>query len=124
EGEPDPPPGGDRGNAVAPQHREADGGEPSAASVEGARVARAPRREGRPYRPSRGRGAGPRCAADEARSPEGERGGVEPKRRRAAQGRPFAFRVMAGLRSPCRRPAALPEQPTSSAAPRRPSPRW
>ena len=37
EGEPDPPPGGDRGDAFAPQHREADGGQPAPPAAQGAR---------------------------------------------------------------------------------------
>ncbi len=52
EGEPDPPPGGDGGDAFAAQHRQADGGQPSAAAAQGARVDRAAGREGRPYRPA------------------------------------------------------------------------
>ena len=70
EGQPDPPAGRDRGDAVAPEHRQADGGEPAAAAAQGARVARAAGGEGRPHRPSRRRRAGLRCAAQQARSPE------------------------------------------------------
>ena len=54
EGEPDPPAGRDRGDALAPEHRQADGGEPSAAAAQGAGVAGAARGEGRPHRPSCG----------------------------------------------------------------------
>ncbi|MEN3382252.1 MAG: hypothetical protein V7608_2296 [Hyphomicrobiales bacterium] len=60
----------------APQHREADGGQPAPPAAEGARVDRAAGGEGRPYRPSRRRRAGPRCAAQQARAPEGERDGM------------------------------------------------
>src|SRR5207237_252184 len=76
EGEPDPPPGGDRGDAFAPQHRQAHGGQPAPPAAQGARVARAAGGEGRKDRSPRRRGRGPRCAAEPARAPEGARDGV------------------------------------------------
>ncbi len=86
EGQPDPPPGGDRGDAVAPEHRQADGGQPAAAAAQGAGVARAAGGEGRPHRPARGRRAGLRCAAHQAGSAEACGNGIT---RRVAHGRPF-----------------------------------
>jgi regulator of protease activity HflC (stomatin/prohibitin superfamily) len=86
QGEPDPPSGGDRGDALAPEHRQADGGEPAAAAAQGAGVAGAARREGRPHRPARRRRPGPRRAAEQA-GPHQVRG--ECVTRRVAHGRPF-----------------------------------
>src|SRR5262249_7069614 len=94
QGEPDPSPGGDRGNAFAAEHRQADGGQPAPPAAQGARVARAPGREGRQDRPPRRRQRGSRRAAHPARAPEGAADGVRGAvTRRKAAGRPAAFRV-------------------------------
>src|SRR5262249_17066772 len=91
QGQPDPPPRGNRGNAFAPQHRPAHGGQPAAAPAQGVGEPGAGGREGRPDRRSRGRGPGPRCPGEQPRAPQGAGGGLSPSKQKGRVRAAFYF---------------------------------